>query len=145
MNGYIEGALNPILGSEGLGLHAGFFVIVGLTLAVLVWAAIELWRKPVVAERMTDSILQMRMSQGNDRVARAMTRAFLPGVLMMGSLWVATGSAFLDEKYRSTVLEIGLAGVLVSLVLIGSVALFNWPRFLAPPHMRGDRSLFARE
>ena len=33
-------------GSTKLDLYAGFFVIIGLTLAVLVWAAIELWRKP---------------------------------------------------------------------------------------------------
>ena len=66
-------------GSTKLDLYAGFFVIIGLTLAVLVWAAIELWRKPVVAERMTDSMLQMRMTQENERVARALTRAFVPG------------------------------------------------------------------
>ncbi|MFE7506794.1 hypothetical protein [Promicromonospora sp. NPDC057488] len=136
---------DAMAGSTELELHAGFFVIIGLTLAVLVWAAIELWRKPVVAERMTDSLLQMRMTQENERVARAVTRAFLPGVLMMGSLWVATGSAFLGAAYRSVVMEIGLAGVVVSLVLMGSVAVFNRPRFLAPPHMRGDRSLFSRE
>lgn len=134
-----------IAGSTEPGLHAGFFVVIGLTLAALVWALIELWRKPVVAERMTDSMLRMRMTQENEQVARALTRAFLPGVLMMGSLWIAAGSTFLGEEYRSLVMEIGLAGVVLSLVLIGSVAVFNRPRFLAPPHMRGDRSLFSRE
>jgi len=135
---------DAMAGSTGLELQVGFFVITGLTLAGLVWAAIELWRKPVVAERMTDSILQMRVVQENERVARALTRAFLPGVLMMGSLWATTWSVFLGEELRSVVTEIGTAGVVLSLLLMGSVAVFNRPRFLAPPHMRGDLSLFSR-
>ena len=125
--------------------YAGFFVIIALTLVALVWAAVELWRKPAVAERMTDSILQLRLSQGNERIARALTRAFLPGVLMMGFFLVTAGSGFLAQEYRSTAITLGLAGAVLSLLLVGSVAVFNQPKVFVPPHMRADRSLFARE
>lgn len=125
--------------------YLGFLAIFGITFVAVVWSAVELWRKPAVAERMSDSILQMRLSLGNERIARSLTRAFLPGVLMMGFVCLTAGSMLFGEGADSMVTVAGLAGVVASLVLIGLVALFNRPRFLAPPHMRADKGLLARD
>jgi hypothetical protein len=133
------------VGSSVSGIYPAFLLIFGITFVVLAWSAVELWRKPVVAERMSDSILQMRLSLGNERVARSLARAFLPGVLMMGFVCLAASAPLFGAESQSRVAVFGLAGIAVSLVLIGLVALFNHPKVLVPPHMRSDVGLLARD
>ncbi|WP_211240170.1 hypothetical protein [Promicromonospora kroppenstedtii] len=125
--------------------YPAFLMIFGITFTVLVWSAVELWRKPMVAERMSDSILQMRLGLGNERLARSLARAFLPGVLMMGFVCLTASSPLFAGGVQSIVSAVGLVGVAVSLVLMGLVALFNMPKFLVPPHMRADKGLFTRD
>ncbi|MCP2262810.1 hypothetical protein APR03_000133 [Promicromonospora thailandica] len=130
---------------EGTAAFAGFAVVIGVTLPVYVWAAVTLWRRASVADRMTAAILGMRLSLGNERVARGWVRAFVPTLVMMAFVLMCAVSGLVGPEYGSVMLEVGLAGVALSMLLAGIVGLFARPKFLVPPHMRRDRSLFARD
>ncbi|MES5819517.1 hypothetical protein [Streptomyces sp. RG80] len=69
----------------------------------------------------------------------SLTAASLWGIgLLFLTAWTEEGSAI-----TGVIFLISMAVIALSLILEACVVLFNWPKFVVPPHMRSDLGVIA--
>lgn len=120
-----------------------FFLLILLVLvcatAYMLRAAWLSWRHPERAPR-----LQLTRSS-NPSVIRGHERGVLPFagfMFFLTALLIVAPIVSALAAERNLVVKVAagacLAGLMLSLLLHASVAWFNWPKFLVPPHLRAD-------
>ncbi|MET9560683.1 hypothetical protein [Streptomyces tauricus] len=106
--------------------------------AFMTWKAIQLWRD---AGQVDLFIAKFTVLPFGGQVKRGEVRSL---GLTAASLWGFTALIFLgvtDVELTGTLLvlfAVALAVVLLCVVLEVAVVLFNFPKFVVPPHMRSD-------
>jgi hypothetical protein len=108
----------------------------------MTWKAIQLWRKPELADWYMHTFAFLPFG---DDVRRGEVRSV---ALTATSLWGATLLIWLalldtDASAPSIILVAALVVLLLPVVCEVSVVLFNRPKFVVPPHMRADPGVIA--
>jgi hypothetical protein len=88
-----------------------------------------------------NSVLDAESRAGHDRgiLVFGVMCAFLAAIFVLG----AVGGPHLGRGIASFGILVALAGMLVSLGFFISIMYFNRPRFLVPPHLRGELGAIA--
>ncbi|GLW55124.1 hypothetical protein [Kitasatospora phosalacinea] len=124
---------------------AGTVLLAGALLHLCVVVR-RLWRDPAQAERLALALSVMAVGPAARRGTVRGMATLNAMLLSMGVFLTAVGSWELDGgaamgPVLKTVLRVSLVGFLVLFAAHLSTIWFNFPRFLAPVHMRGDEGL----
>jgi hypothetical protein len=132
-------AEQPSTGGLGFWLYSLFIMslwLMGVVLAPRMWRA-----GAALREQMNDSL--QALGPGGSSL---MLREYLPSIgflfgawLMIVGLGLSDNPGAWNPRISQWSSDIGGVVMVLSVVLLGSIALFNRPRFLVMPHLRAHR------
>jgi len=110
-------------------------IVLGVVAAMLMAAAVQNWRQPDLDPL---DVPFARMLPFGPAGRSAVGRAMLPWALTLLSTVVLVVLIELKLYGPAALVVVGIVGCGLSVL---TIAWFNWPKFLVPPHRRGEPGL----